>query len=455
MIIYNIDFSCFSQNLEINKENKKNLGEIHTSFEFINKMLDVLPPDSFTNPGLKWLDPGAGRGFFSMCIYRRLMAGLEPLILDRYERHCHVIKKMIFMIDINPDNVNAIKKMFGDDCNVREGDFLLETYRDFDIVVGNPPFNLNGTVKVPTNTSVSKKKDGESVWHRFIIHSIGCIRPGGLILFIVPSLWMKPDKKKMFEYITQYKLHKIHCFSNTQMNKIFRGHAQTPSCYFLLEKKNTDKKTLLYDNGLEKYIEYPLTYKAIPVFGSSIIKKLLPYVNTYGGTPVYKTSVPSKSISFSETKTNYYSFKNIKTCLLDGNKPRHIINYSNKPAPYYGIRKIIMAHGMYGLPYLDDDGVFGISKRDKYVICGFSSEQMKKMTDLFSTKFALYVFESFKYRMKFLEKYAFEAIPDITKIPDFPEIINDDTIADFFGLSFKDIHNINTLHKKKYLFFSN
>lgn len=34
--------------------------------------------------------------------------------------------------------------------------------------------------------------------------------------------------------------------------------------------------------------------------------------------------------------------------------------------------------------------------------------------------------------MKYLEKYVFELIPDITSIHNFPTIINDMTLADFF-----------------------
>jgi hypothetical protein len=52
--------------------------------------------------------------------------------------------------------------------------------------------------------------------------------------------------------------------------------------------------------------------------------------------------------------------------------------------------------------------------------------------------------------MKYLEKYIFELIPDITKLNDFPEIINDDSVSKYFILNEKDIENINKLHKKTY-----
>ena len=54
--------------------------------------------------------------------------------------------------------------------------------------------------------------------------------------------------------------------------------------------------------------------------------------------------------------------------------------------------------------------------------------------------------------MKYLEKYAFEFIPDITELVDFPMEPTDDNIADYFGLDSIDRENINKLHKKEYTF---
>jgi hypothetical protein len=53
-----------------------------------------------------------------------------------------------------------------------------------------------------------------------------------------------------------------------------------------------------------------------------------------------------------------------------------------------------------------------------------------------------------------LEKYAFEFIPNIICIPDFPQIINDETVSAFFKLDKEDMEHINRLHKKKYKDFN-
>jgi hypothetical protein len=54
--------------------------------------------------------------------------------------------------------------------------------------------------------------------------------------------------------------------------------------------------------------------------------------------------------------------------------------------------------------------------------------------------------------MKYLEKYAFEFIPDISVLEGFPKEPTDENIADYFGFDSIDRENINKLHKKEYGF---
>jgi hypothetical protein len=112
--------------------------------------------------------------------------------------------------------------------------------------------------------------------------------------------------------------------------------------------------------------------------------------------------------------------------------------------------KLVLAHKMYGFPYYDVSGVYGISNRDNYVILNKTPEDFVKLQQFFSTKFALYIFEATRYRMKYLEKYIFNMIPDITVIPDFPSDINDETIAMYFSLSNTEIKAIQNHTKKAY-----
>lgn len=407
------------QNLEVNIDNKQNYGEVHSPYVLIERMFDLLPQEVFKDPTKRWLDPGTGRGFFSIFLLNKLMGSLSTIIPDPEIRKNHIIKNMIWMVEINQEHHDALLQVFPGG-NLVSQDYLSTTQdafqNPFDIIIGNPPFNFGGLKKVPTNTTRAKKMDGKTVWSQFIKHSVSLLKDNGFLVFIVPSIWMKEDKDLMYFYMTQYKLHKIHCLTNTQMNTLFKGHAQTPSCYFLLEKKCTDKKVLLYDNEVNKYIEFPLrNEKVLPVACSGLLREILPYVDKFGAlSHISKSNLPGKDIRFSQTKSKKYPYANIKTCILkDKLQPELVIQYSNKPCPFYGKKKLVLAHGMYGFPFIDVTGNYGISNRDKYVFESDNIEHLNRLSSFLSSDLAFYLFNATRYRMKYLEKYIFRYLPNV------------------------------------------
>ena len=326
--------SLEKQDLSIVIENKQNFGEVHTPYSFIERMFRLFPPNIFFEPERKWLDPGAGRGYFSLFLYNKLMESLKKPFPSQEKRRAHILTNMIWMVELNPQHQETIQKAFGSShLNLITRDFLeIENNElpDFDVVIGNPPFNSGGLKKVPTNNEKDKKKDGKTIWSKFIKKSISLLSPNGLLLFVVPSIWMKEDKESMYFYMNQYKIHKLHCLTNTEMNQIFKGHAQTPSCYFLLEKKSTEKKVLLYDNDVDQYVDYPLRSENIlPVACANTVKAIMPYVDKYGSLSfVKKTNLPGKQIKLMPHKNKDFPYSNIKTCILrDKIKPELVIEY--------------------------------------------------------------------------------------------------------------------------------
>ena len=320
--------------------------------------------------------------------------------------------------------------------------------------------------KVPTNSKLEKIHDGLTVWGDFIKKSLSILKPEvGQLCYIVPSLWLKPDKAGLYNLLTQYKIEKLHCMSNTETNKLFKGEAQTPTCYFLLTNKISNTKTInnikvtnhiqLFDKCRETYIDYNYTIGSpLPLFGQSIIKKIQPFILRAGGSiKVVKTNMPSKKTIISKTyDVEHFPCANITTCKLIKNiQPELIINYSNIPQAYHNEIKLVLAHKMYGFPYLDAEGKYGISNRDNYVILlknnlnNKTIDDLKQLQAFLSTKFAFYVYEATRYRMKYLEKYAFELLPDVNNLLDFPkaEDITDKTVATYFGLDAEDEQSIH------------
>ena len=277
--------------------NKRIYGEVKTDFNIIETyFLNMLPQELFKNKKLKWLDPGSGTGNFSISIFKRLMFSLEDEFINLNERKKHIIENMLYMVEINSENCEILKKIFGEKANIYNSDYLsFYNENKFDIIIGNPPFNSNGFKKVPTNTKESKLKDGNTIWIEFIKHSFELLNENGYMSMIVPAIWMKPDKAKVYDLLTSYKILKMKSFTNTQTNRMFNGEAQTPTTIFVIQNSKTDNVINIYDEK-DKVSRYHLKKdNPIPIMGISVINKLLRYVEQVGYIDVKNFEIAKKS----------------------------------------------------------------------------------------------------------------------------------------------------------------
>jgi hypothetical protein len=507
--IEDIDFKTYKQNLNVSKEIRYKYGEINTPFSLIESMLDLFDKKVFFDKNKKWLDIGAGCGYFSIVLFNKLYEGLKEVIKNNDERKKHIIKNMIYMAELREENWNILESnnLFTNECNILKGNFLSmndeyiieKSGRKFDYIIGNPPYNNDGIKKVPTNKNKGgydadyendsdniennkdinnkekyKYQESSTVWIPFIKKSIDLLNNNGQMVVIIPSIWMKPDKAHMYNLLTSYKLEYINCMNNTETNKIFNKCAQTPSCYFKLTKVKytsnnnmneiNERNVTIYDKHFNSYVEWSiLNNNPIPVFGASILKKVFKKIkkNPDNYLIINKTNLPSKKSKFSINKINEYTYPCINTCKLIGeNKdiPSLAIEYSNLPQSFYGKPKLVLAHKMYGFPFIDVDGIYGISNRDNYVILNKSLRDMNVLKLFLSTKLVLYLFESTRYRMKYLEKYIFNLIPDITLFEEFKERDDINNISDldfytFFNINEDEIKIINNFCNKDYKSF--
>ena len=446
-----------------NKEDSINYGIIYTPNNLVNNILNLIPEKYFKDPNLKWLDIGAGNGAFSLNIFNRINNNLS--------NKQHIIENMLYMVEIYPDHIKELKNLFTKNANIIDQDFLAlhttikeNNYSNFDFIVGNPPYNINGKLKTPTNSNIKKTDDGKQVYVEFIKRSLNLLKPDGFLSCIIPSLWLKPDKAGLYNILTNKKIIKLVCLSTSQTQKAFNYKAQTPTCYFLIQNTNIGEKNKIiniYDDLNKEFINYNLKPDfPIPINGINIINKLLTFVNIYGSLKVYKSSTSSKNSIFNNDFGEKSIYANIKTTVLSNNTPKLVINYSNNAQQYSNEPKLIMAHKMYGFPYYDISGIYGISARDNYIILekDYNKNELLQIQAFLSTKTALFLFSTTNYRMRYLERYAFQFIPNINKIENFPNLLNisrekkDNLIYSFFGFSQDEKIKIEKFHKN-YNFF--
>lgn len=74
--------------------------EVFTPPTLVNKVLDLLPIEVWSNPNLKWLDPACKTGVFLREIAKRLWLGLADKIKNDEERKEHIFKNMLYGIAI-------------------------------------------------------------------------------------------------------------------------------------------------------------------------------------------------------------------------------------------------------------------------------------------------------------------------------------------------------------------
>ena len=74
--------------------------EVFTPPKVANAVLDLLPAEVWTDPELRWLDPGCKTGVFLREVTKRLMVGLADAFPDEQERLDHILQNMVFGIAI-------------------------------------------------------------------------------------------------------------------------------------------------------------------------------------------------------------------------------------------------------------------------------------------------------------------------------------------------------------------
>ena len=71
---------------------------VFTPPRMVNAVLDLLPAEVWSDPTLRWLDPGTKTGVFPREITKRLMAGLAEAIPDETARLEHILREMVFAV---------------------------------------------------------------------------------------------------------------------------------------------------------------------------------------------------------------------------------------------------------------------------------------------------------------------------------------------------------------------
>jgi hypothetical protein len=308
------------------------------------------------------LDPSVGTGFFMIFVYLRLMNGLEKWEPNETKRSNHIIKNMLYMVELNKHNCDIVNQMFGSKANLFCGDFLQDikfhnisiSLLSFDCIIGNPPFQDDYGL-----TTKGKRIFGgkSKLYERIFLKSYDILVNDGYLAFIVPDNIFSGNGSESYRILIK---NFIPFVSFNPSNQSFFPSIQQPICYFLLKKNGLAGLTTI-ENG-KKPFQIKLEDRPVnPIRDwtldtEKLIKK---YVSNERNDVVYNRGKNSASYISSNKLTNYPIVYT----------PSKII-YTNKSnlAIGYGIKKAIIFSISTNYAFkMDYSGEYGIGPNTFYI----------------------------------------------------------------------------------------
>ena len=360
-------------NLAIKTQEKNKYGEVFTPPDLIKEMLDKLPSSVWKNKDYKWLDPANGIGNFPMIVYFKLMKELDCIPLS--ERSDYIIKNMLYMVELNPKNVEISRKIFGKDANILCMSFLSDDYKcvnpkvieefgveKFDIIMGNPPFNME-------KTEGAGNKGGRDLYPYFITKGFDVLKPDGYMVFITPRKWRAPDKRGVILATSDILMNKQMVFlkilDKKYTSRVFSGISALVD-YFVVQNANATENTKVVD---EMGIETSCMIKKLPFIPNhnlENIQKILTEKENGIDIIYSRSNYGTDKSNMSNTKKGKYIYPIRHSEHNDGsiiifwtNDDSKIDNETGKK--HFGTPKVILTKNMWPYPYNDYKGEYGMS----------------------------------------------------------------------------------------------
>ena len=214
--------------------------ETPTPYLLIKEIIDLIDID-WSNPDLKILDPGCGRGTF-------LLAIVEKLEQHGHSRK-HIITNMIYGVDRNRVQAmiatKALKLVYDGDANIYCDNSLERNFKmKFDVVIGNPPYNWSDGVK-------QRKNNRENLWTRFISKSFeDWVAKDGFVAMVVPKTWMSPSRDYGSTIIVQdyFKPNQVEAINIDECGRHFNVGSSFSYFVVRVDGSNSSRHTKVVSN---------------------------------------------------------------------------------------------------------------------------------------------------------------------------------------------------------------
>ncbi len=449
--------------------------EVFTPPTVVNDMLDLLPQSIWQDEKATFLDPFSKSGVFLREIAKRLMEGLKEKIPDQQERINHIFTHQLYGIAITEltgllarrsvycskkanskysicetfttehGNIhfNRIEHTWqrgkciycGASQEVYDRADILETHAyefihkenpeeifdmRFDVIVGNPPYQLNDGGGAGTSA--------KPIYHKFV-QQAKKLNPRYLVM-IIPARWYSGGKgldSFRDEMLHDNRLREIHDFPDA--TQVFPGvQIKGGVCYFLWNRDNVGLcKVNNYDNNqLSSTNIRPLLENKSDIFirynnAISILKKVQKF-NEDTLNKFVSSRMPFGILSSNKGKKNAF-MNSIKLYHKDGigyidkidiTKNEHLIDKYKVYIPKAGSGSDSFPHSILGKPFVGEPN--SVCTETYLVIGSFEKNEVKNLVQYISTKFFRFLVLLIKSTQNTTSKvYSFVPLQDFTQ----------------------------------------
>lgn len=374
-------------NLSVRTFEKNKYGEVFTPYNYVCDLLDQLPARVWRNPRLRWLEPAAGIGNFCIVVYMRLMDGLSESFPDPVVRHKHIIQNMIFMVEINEENVAHARELFGTLANIHCADFLNDTHSESepnwatatemvaDIIVGNPPF------QTPRESARISSKGGQTLWDKFIVKSLEILHRNlssdadadadaeRFLCFITPPAWRKPlSPHGLWKMMTRPPCHLQYLHMIDKKTAIRDLSVQQRMDLFVVcvggESDNTSCRVITSDaDGNTEYNIAPRDWPFLPNAEFESIKEILDPLGPAPHRVIYDRSAYGSDLPHMapEYRAGEFIYPVVHTMTRHG-LGLWYSNTKTRGTGHFGKAKVILNFNEKLYPYLDSAGEYGMGQ---------------------------------------------------------------------------------------------
>jgi hypothetical protein len=296
----------------------------------------------------------------------------------------------------------------------------------FDIIVGNPPYNAPRTVA---------RAHGQSIYPRFIERCAPLLAPGGYQVMVHPGMWRKPGNR-LHDLMFGRHIHYLEIHTDTEGRLLF-GASTRYEWYILQNNCDRDRysdsdhslSVICFDDNTRISVNiHDLPF--LPNHGLSIIEKVRTKSLEIGAMNVCHGS----STLCTDDPTLHYRFPYINSTSVSNGI---LVKYSAQQHPTQLMKKVVFTNNRYIVPYYDP-GYFGTTQHGLYQLVTSRNEGIN-LCRFLQSRIMQYVVGACKWSMFQTEYEMFAYIPFVRA-----QFESDSALYTYFGLTVDEIVQIES-----------